>query len=60
MTKVKKILRLFQEDLVVVNLGLEAFAEALRKEDVKVLQMNWRPPAGGDQRLIALLDRLEK
>lgn len=60
MTNVKKILRLFQEDLVVVNLGLEAFAEALRKEDVKVLQMNWRPPAGGDQRLIALLDRLEK
>jgi hypothetical protein len=57
---VKKILRLFQEDLVVVNLGLEAFAEALRKEEVKVLQMNWRPPAGGDQRLIALLDRLEK
>lgn len=60
MTNVKKILRLFQEDLVVINLGLEAFAEALRKKDVKVLQMNWRPPAGGDQRLIALLDRLEK
>jgi hypothetical protein len=59
-TNVKKILRFFQEDLVVVNLGLEAFAEALRKEDVKVFQMNWRPPAGGDQRLIALLDRLEK
>jgi hypothetical protein len=60
MKKGRKILRLFSEELVVVNMGLDAFAEALRKEEVTVLQVNWRPPAGGDQRLIALLDRLEK
>lgn len=60
MKKVKKILRLFSEELVVVNMGLDAFAEALRREEVTVLQMNWRPPAGGDPRLIAMLDKLEK
>jgi len=60
MKKVQKILRLFSEDLVVVNMGLDVFAEALRKEEVTVLQMNWKPPAGGDRRLIALLDKLEK
>jgi acetoin utilization deacetylase AcuC-like enzyme len=60
MTKVKKIVKLFREDLVVVNLGLDTFADTLRKEQVKVLQMNWRPPAGGNQRLICLLDKLEK
>jgi hypothetical protein len=60
MTNVKKIVRLFMEDLVVVNLGLDAFGDTLRKEEVKVLQMNWRPPAGGNERLIVLLDKLEK
>ena len=60
MTKVKKIVDLFKEDLVVVNMGLDTFADTLRKEQVKVLQMNWSPPAGGKQRLIRLLDKLEK
>jgi hypothetical protein len=60
MTKVKKIVDLFKEDLVVVNMGLDTFADTLRKEQVKVLQMNWSPPAGGNQRLIRLLDKLEK
>ena len=60
MTRVKKIVDLFRRDLVVVNMGLDAFAETLRKEEVKVLQMNWSPPAGGNQRLIRLLDKLEK
>ncbi len=55
---VKKIKRLFKEDLVVINIGLESFAENLRKEGVRVLQLNWRPPAGGDQKLVSLLERL--
>jgi hypothetical protein len=60
MTDVEKINHLFQEELVAINMGLDAFADALRKEKVKVLQMNWKPPAGGDERLISFLDRLEK
>lgn len=44
----------------VINIGLESFAEDLRNADIQVIQMDWRPPAGGDLKLIALLDRLAK
>ena len=55
---VKKIRELFSKELVVINMGLESFADNLRKEDVKVLPMDWKPPAGGNRRLIALLEKL--
>ena len=44
----------------VINIGLESFSEDFRKADIPVIQMDWRPPAGGDLKLIALLDRLAK
>lgn len=44
----------------VINIGLESFAEDLRNADIQVIQMDWRPPAGGDLKLIALLDQLAK
>ena len=47
-----------QKPVRVVNIGLERFAEDLRMADIPVIQMDWRPPAGGDPKLIALLDRL--
>lgn len=55
---VKRINELFRKDLKVINVGLDSFAENLRKEEVKVLQMDWKPPAGGDKRLISLLEKL--
>jgi hypothetical protein len=55
---VKKIRELFSKELVVINMGLESFADNLRKEDVKVLPMDWKPPTGGNKRLIALLEKL--
>lgn len=42
----------------VVNLGLDAFGEALAAEGAPVVLTDWRPPAGGDPALIALLDSL--
>jgi hypothetical protein len=60
MTDARKINHLFQKELVVISMGLDSFADTLRKENVKVLQMNWKPPAGGDRTLISLLERLEK
>ncbi len=50
---------LFQNELQVVNLGLENFAENLRELDTQAVQIDWRPPAGGDSRLVALLDKLD-
>jgi len=55
---VKKINELFSKELKVINMGLDSFAENLCKQEVEVLQMDWKPPAGGDKRLIALLEKL--
>jgi hypothetical protein len=50
--------RLFDQPLRVVNIGLELFAENLRAEQVQVIQVAWRPPAGGNARLAGVLARL--
>src|SRR5215212_9065233 len=42
----------------VVNVGLELFAEELRRQQVPVVQVDWQPPASGDARLAAVLARL--
>jgi len=49
---------LFSKPLVVINLGLAGFGEALQAQGVEVVLVNWSPPAGGDQELIKLLDQL--
>jgi len=56
----KKINELFKKDLVVINMGLEPFAENLRKEQVRVLQMDWKPSAKGNKKLISLLSQLRR
>lgn len=45
--------------LKVINLGLEMFARDLEAAGVAVIHLDWRPPAGGDPALVALLARLE-
>jgi len=50
---------LLQPPLKVINLGLSWFAEALTQQEVPVLQVDWRPPAGGDQRLLEVLRKLQ-
>lgn len=47
------------EALRVINIGLESFADDLRAEGVAVVQLEWRPPAGGDARLASLLASLD-
>ena len=41
-----------------VNLGLSTFAKALRDQGAPVVEVDWRPPAGGDAAVIAALTRL--
>lgn len=52
------ITELLQEPLVVINLGLREFAESLEDQHVETLQVDWVPPAGGDQEMMDLLDQL--
>jgi len=43
---------------VAVNIGVSDFAESLRLQGIKVVHVNWAPPAGGDPEMIELLDQL--
>lgn len=49
---------LFGQDLRVVTVGLPTFPEDLRRQGVKVVEVEWRPPAGGNAKILALLDRI--
>ena len=49
---------LLQKPIIVINLGLKKFAESLEERQVEVVQVDWVPPAGGDQEMIDLLDQL--
>ena len=44
----------------VINFGLESFGESLvaGSEPARVVQADWRPPAGGDEALMALLEKM--
>jgi hypothetical protein len=49
---------LLHSPLIVINLGLEKFAENLEEQGVEVVQVDWTPPAGGDKEMLDLLDQL--
>ena len=59
-TDTSKMLELFsQKKLVVMNVGVSAFGDALaRQEGVEVVQVNWKPLAGGDKEMQDLLELL--
>ncbi len=49
----------FPDGVRALNVGLAQFAEPPRAHGASVLQLDWRPPAGGDRNLGLLLARLE-
>lgn len=49
---------LLTDEIRVVNVGLEDFADELRANGVEVMHVDWTPPAGGDARMAALLAKL--
>ncbi|WP_240840060.1 fdrA domain protein [Acidaminobacter sp. JC074] len=54
-----KINELFNKKLKILNMGLESFHKDLESQKVESLHMNWRPVAGGDEKMRRLLDRLK-
>jgi FdrA protein len=57
LSEVSRILQLLQGPRV-INVGLEAFADSLTAQGVEVVSVDWQPPAGGKQKLIDILDKL--
>ena len=53
------ITRIFEQELYVINLGLDTFADNLQDSGANVVHMDWKPPAGGDERLTTLLKKLK-
>lgn len=51
-------LAVLNQPLVAINVGLGSFTESLKAQAAPVIQVDWRPPAGGDERLMAILERM--
>ena len=54
----EQIGKLFSGQLIVINIGLRGFAESFEDQEIEVVQIDWVPPAGGDQEMIDLLENL--
>lgn len=48
-----------RQPVKVINIGLGSFAQDLKAQGVAVIDLDWRPPAGGNARLAALLADME-
>ena len=54
----QKVLELLNRPVIAINIGLKEFAESLEEQGIEVAQVDWKPPAGGDKEMEALLTRL--
>ena len=50
--------KLLSGPVIAVNIGLKTFGASLEQQGVEVVQVDWTPPAGGDQGMMDLLDEL--
>ncbi len=50
--------QLLNNPLIVINIGVDKFAQNLEDQKVEVIHVDWKPPAGGDQEMINILDQL--
>lgn len=56
----EKVVDLLSTKPRVINMGVESFSTTIMNHGGKAVQYNWRPKAGGNQKLIRILDQLEK
>jgi FdrA protein len=52
-------LELLSAPMAAINVGLESFRESLQAQGAPVVHVDWRPPAGGDERLMGILARMK-
>lgn len=48
------------DELKIINLGLESFKDSVKKQDVSVDHVNWKPEANGNLRLLEIIDKIEE
>jgi FdrA protein len=49
----------FSRSVAAINVGLEVFHDSMEAQGASVVQVDWRPPAGGNEKLMALLSQLK-
>jgi FdrA protein len=52
-------LGVLREPPAAINVGLESFLESLTAQGCPAIQVDWRPPAGGNEKLAAILERMK-
>ncbi len=52
-------LSMLHQPLSAINVGLESFAKSSRAQDAPVIQVDWKPPASGNERLMGILERMK-
>ena len=46
--------------LTAVNVGLESFYNSLKEQGAEAIQVDWRPPAGGNEKLMGILAKMKE
>jgi FdrA protein len=49
-----------KQSLTAINVGLESFYESLISQGAQAVHVDWRPPAGGNERLASLLAKMRQ
>ncbi len=44
----------------IINVGARKFHDSLIAQGADSVHVDWKPPAGGDQEMMKLLDKLDK
>ena len=50
----------FGGELTAINVGLESFYESIKGQGGTAVQVEWRPPAGGNEKLMAILAKMKQ
>jgi FdrA protein len=53
-------LDVLNKPLAAINVGLESFMDSLIAQQAQAIQVDWRPPAGGNEKLMSILERMRK
>jgi len=49
----------FNNPFAAINVGIESFFDSLKSQNAQVVQVEWKPPAGGNEKLMAILEKLK-
>ena len=48
-----------KREMQAINVGLESFSENLKDQEAPHVQVEWKPPAGGNERLMNILEKMK-